>query len=374
MKHQILSRAFYGWLAYVRHLKTIRLHLAGLINQNEECDTEVESEQLQDGTDSKLTSEIWTKWLDDEKSSKVSLKTHQKLFYSYIYNGGVDNDIRKSVWPFLLSHHTLEMDEIDRRVVDSKTTEYYKGLVNQWKPFEEYVRLKENEAKLQYLTSTAKPSNSIKQPTSPRNAIGFSMTPIGPSAQSFSFRSKISAMLGNKTKSLVHSDLILLRKDSALNNDVFIEDADLSIENEVSLLHHNTLEIKNGSILRCFQKNNLNETEAVDELTTGQLPDKLNERIVQDEELNDTIKTVPSRRSSTCSFISFDSDGIAESGVSSLSQLPDFKRKSLSDKELIESFAINMHRIDKDVTRCDRNYFYFTSQQNLTKIRNIMYT
>lgn len=33
-----------------------------------------------------------------------------------------------------------------------------------------------------------------------------------------------------------------------------------------------------------------------------------------------------------------------------------------------------MHRIDKDVTRCDRNYWYFTSEVNLKKLKNIMYT
>lgn len=49
-------------------------------------------------------------------------------------------------------------------------------------------------------------------------------------------------------------------------------------------------------------------------------------------------------------------------------------KKSLSNQELIESFALNMHRIDKDVTRCDRNYWYFTSNENLKKLKNIMYT
>ena len=49
-------------------------------------------------------------------------------------------------------------------------------------------------------------------------------------------------------------------------------------------------------------------------------------------------------------------------------------RKSLSNIELMNQFALNMHRIDKDVTRCDRNFWYFTSIDNLKKLKNIVYT
>ena len=43
-------------------------------------------------------------------------------------------------------------------------------------------------------------------------------------------------------------------------------------------------------------------------------------------------------------------------------------------QETIETFAANIHRIDKDVARCDRNYSYFMNLENLKKLRNIMCT
>lgn len=41
--------------------------------------------------------------------------------------------------------------------------------------------------------------------------------------------------------------------------------------------------------------------------------------------------------------------------------------------ELLDNVALNLHRIDKDVQRCDRNYCYFTTT-NLDKLRNVMCT
>ena len=39
--------------------------------------------------------------------------------------------------------------------------------------------------------------------------------------------------------------------------------------------------------------------------------------------------------------------------------------------ELLDLYTVNLHRIEKDVQRCDRNYWYFTPA-NLEKLRNIM--
>lgn len=44
---------------------------------------------------------------------------------------------------------------------------------------------------------------------------------------------------------------------------------------------------------------------------------------------------------------------------------------SLFQQELLDLYTLNLHRIEKDVQRCDRNYWYFTAA-NLKKLRNIM--
>lgn len=44
------------------------------------------------------------------------------------------------------------------------------------------------------------------------------------------------------------------------------------------------------------------------------------------------------------------------------------------NKEIYSLFTLNMHRIDKDVLRCDRNFWYFSSGENLNKLKNVIYT
>lgn len=49
----------------------------------------------------------------------------------------------------------------------------------------------------------------------------------------------------------------------------------------------------------------------------------------------------------------------------------DLTKTLLFQIELLDTVALNLHRIDKDVQRCDRNYWYFTAD-NLEKLRNVM--
>lgn len=61
-----------------------------------------------------------------------------------------------------------------------------------------------------------------------------------------------------------------------------------------------------------------------------------------------------------------------DSDVSS-EESPATTRGGVYSNEILEQFGLNIHRIDKDVKRCDRNHWYFT-ESNLDKLRNVMCT
>lgn len=65
-----------------------------------------------------------------------------------------------------------------------------------------------------------------------------------------------------------------------------------------------------------------------------------------------------------------DSEEAEESGRST----PEEGEGGIYSKELIDTFALNLHRIEKDVQRCDRNHPYFAPLENLEKLKNIMCT
>lgn len=85
MKKQIISRAFYGWLAYCRHLTTVRTHLSGLVNT-----IIVDS----GGAETGLTKEKWYSFKND--SDLVDENAKFEIF-RLTYFGGVQHEIRKEV-------------------------------------------------------------------------------------------------------------------------------------------------------------------------------------------------------------------------------------------------------------------------------------
>jgi hypothetical protein len=88
-------------------------------------------------------------------------------------------------------------------------------------------------------------------------------------------------------------------------------------------------------------------------------------------EQNETIS--PSSSITSCTDVYMDAvDMVNDDGRSDGSLTPIYYGSF--SKEIIDAFAANLHRIDKDVARCDRNYSYFINLDNLKKLRTIMCT
>ncbi|XP_071029159.1 small G protein signaling modulator 1-like [Oncorhynchus clarkii lewisi] len=133
MKYQIISRAFYGWLAYCRHLSTVRIHLSALVNP-----TIVDPNVPHDAQEG-LTVDVWSSFLQD----RSAYDEHELL--RLVYYGGVAPTIRKEVWPFLLGHYHFDMTQKCRMEVDEQVRACYEQTMKEWLGCEAIVKQKEGE-------------------------------------------------------------------------------------------------------------------------------------------------------------------------------------------------------------------------------------
>ncbi|CAG2162085.1 unnamed protein product, partial [Oppiella nova] len=161
MRRQIISRAFYGWLAYCRHLRTVRTHLADLVNTKIiGCDD--------DPTDATcgVSPLLWKSF----KSSDGRI-TDSNEIYRLIYFGGVQHSLRKTVWPYLLGHYAFEMSDDERAERDKETQHMYEMVMSEWLAVEAIVRQRDKEimaANLAKLSSES--TNSAEIPlTGPKD-------------------------------------------------------------------------------------------------------------------------------------------------------------------------------------------------------------
>ncbi|KAG1971255.1 small G protein signaling modulator 1 [Pimephales promelas] len=147
MKHQIISRAFYGWLAYCRHLSTVRTHLSALVNA-----TIVEADIPYDAKGG-LSTEVWKMFLQD------SAAYEEEELLRLVYYGGVDPSLRKEVWPFLLGHYHFTMSLDERKEVDEQIRACYEQTMSEWLGCEAIVRQREKEQHAVALAKCASGAN-----------------------------------------------------------------------------------------------------------------------------------------------------------------------------------------------------------------------
>uniref|UniRef100_A0A7E4VT29 Rab-GAP TBC domain-containing protein n=1 Tax=Panagrellus redivivus TaxID=6233 RepID=A0A7E4VT29_PANRE len=128
MRIQLLSRAFYGWLSYTRHLKTIRTHLSCLVTTDQVNLKNIEGP---------VNRVFW------EKCRKERTKAMFTEFTKRVYCYGIDPDIRIVVWPYL-TRMVAWTDDIES-LLPMWEEKYTKDL-QKWGAIEEEVIKRDQEA------------------------------------------------------------------------------------------------------------------------------------------------------------------------------------------------------------------------------------
>ncbi|VDM47028.1 unnamed protein product [Toxocara canis] len=131
MRTQILARAFYGWLAYCRHLRTVRTHLSRLI----------ESDTIEEQVIGPVDEAFWQR-CRAEKS-----KSLEREFLLRVYRYGIEGSdpcaLRHQAWPYLLGLLSWS-ESIDDKY--KQLSDKYNVAVEEWKKIEKIVRVRDHEA------------------------------------------------------------------------------------------------------------------------------------------------------------------------------------------------------------------------------------
>ncbi|KAI5634030.1 rab-GTPase-TBC domain-containing protein [Phthorimaea operculella] len=427
MRRQIISRAFYGWLAYCRHLSTVRTHLSGLVHPNI---------VPRDGAEDGLTEEVWRSMTDERGAVNDKDEVHRLVYY-----GGVQHEIRREVWPYLLGYYEFGSTTEERAEQDAACRRQYETTMSEWLCVEAIVKQRDREqtaasiARLTEASGKAKPvepepevfeddlsvisdNPPIVSPTPSEKEQKRPDKPVLSRAPSIdqvddiemdSEKEKDDTLVNGETETGDSRDVDidslkdLDEEEDHVHLKSVVENPDLRRESiaEIKRLAENIVSKGEGRGLLCSVDSanvNMNGSEFRSSMDESQ-PSPHEQRtsvIITNPSVDlaaggspvsggTTANASPSRsplgvvrEESHSAGASFDmlepsqADSTRPVNRSNCAS-PASSNGGVYSNELVESFALNLHRIEKDVQRCDRNYPFFTDE-NLDKLRNIMCT
>uniref|UniRef100_A0A8C4PJZ2 Small G protein signaling modulator 1 n=1 Tax=Equus asinus TaxID=9793 RepID=A0A8C4PJZ2_EQUAS len=364
MKYQILSRAFYGWLAYCRHLSTVRTHLSALVNHM------IVSPDLPCDAGRGLTAGIWEQYLQDSTSYE-----EQELL-RLIYYGGIQPDIRKAVWPFLLGHYQFGMTETERKE-SSQSCSSGRQNVRLQSDSSSSTQVFESVDEVEQVEAEGRPEE--KQPKIPNgNLVNGTCSPDSGHPSSHNFSSGLSE----------HSEPSLSTEDSVMdaqrNAPLMVRPRDSSVDDGQSSeattsrdeAHREELAVQDSLESDLLANESMDEFMSITGSMDVALPEKEGalmegwggSRVEKHSQVDseDTLSEEPEMESFFPALASLAVTTSANNEASPVSS-----SGVTYSPELLDLYTVNLHRIEKDVQRCDRNYWYFTPT-NLEKLRNIM--
>uniref|UniRef100_A0A8C7GR30 Small G protein signaling modulator 1 n=1 Tax=Oncorhynchus kisutch TaxID=8019 RepID=A0A8C7GR30_ONCKI len=356
MKYQIISRAFYGWLAYCRHLSTVRTHLSALVNH-----TIVAPDAPGDALGG-LTAEVWQRFLQDCTAYK-----EQELL-RLVYFGGVDPSLRKEVWPFLLGHYQFGMSEDDRKESSQSCSTDRQSLARLQSDSDSSTQVFESVEDVEQIETEPKSEEAKPVPKIPNGGglpnVASSPDSGHPSSRNFSVTSGMS-------------DHSLSTEDSTVPDTnpktTISTPPQLTPAQQIPVkVHQEELEADDPNVqpLALQDEKDLQglcESSGVGSALSEGSVHHLELRLEEKEKCKPSPEGTESIMSEEPEMESLfpKFDFLTVGGELKISPVPSIG--TTYSQELLDMYTINLHRIEKDVQRCDRNYWYFTPA-NLEKL------
>uniref|UniRef100_A0A670KCZ6 Small G protein signaling modulator 2 n=1 Tax=Podarcis muralis TaxID=64176 RepID=A0A670KCZ6_PODMU len=299
-------------LAYCRHLSTVRTHLSALVSH-----TIIPPDKPTSAAGG-LTKEVWSKYQKDKKNYK-ELELLRRVYY-----GGVQHDIRKEVWPFLLGHYKFGMTKKEMGRVGTS------GYI-----LDVFISVDEMDSV----------ERDLKQ-----QSVEFDSPDSGlPSSRNYSVTSGILSSIDDG-QSVCFED----GAEEEAGTDPQRQDSDQDSQAKGSEPQELVAEEQPCSQMDCKEPAEEAISVCSASYTVGKRDPVEMGKLWPFKCCRTTTPIIPDHWPCWLRLMGF--------GV------PTASRES---HKMLDTVALNLHRIDKDVQRCDRNYWYFTAE-NLEKLRNIM--
>ncbi|CAG9834204.1 unnamed protein product [Diabrotica balteata] len=394
--HKDIRKAFYGWLAYCRHLSTVRTHLSGLVH------TKIING---DGASEGITIEKWAELcLDGVVSDYAEV-------YRLTYFGGIAQDLRHEIWPYLLGHYKFGSTSEQRKELSEETRQAYENTMSEWLAVEAIVKQRDKENQAHAIAKLSSESMSGEQvPAQTQEELCnevFEDDVITDDEDESLEEDKEGGKKKHKHTKQNTIKYMSDEEDSGGGKEVKEENKEVDAK-EVNPTPADNTNVQNDEALSSENKistygSNVDKEDIVivqDEVEADTEDSKESEQqsiVNVNEELKDFIHNVIVINASVdiCNLGNesprmSNLDAVTEENNSSLDTCiethglasparsccvsPASSNGGVYSQELLETFGLNLHRIEKDVQRCDRNYWYFMEKENLDKLRNVMCT
>ncbi|XP_048521600.1 small G protein signaling modulator 1 [Dendroctonus ponderosae] len=361
MKKQIISRAFYGWLAYCRHLSTVRTHLSGLVNGKI-----INGEGASEG----ITVEKWTQLCVD------GVVTDADEVYRFTYFGGVANELRTEIWPYLLGHYKFGSTADQRQNLAEETKQAYENTMSEWLAVEAIVRQRDKEDQAHAIAKLSSESMSGDQmPDGLQRDLSNEVFEdvLTEDEDSLSEQEKLHEEPHEKTKeNTIRYQCEDLDADAPQPEDLEHGPATKEVlSRSRSRSRNSSLELDEASCHRPEANGDVEAQDFVHNVIVTNASMDISALESEDIPARNHMDVVTEENNSSLDAC-IETHGLA-SPLRSTCASPASSNGGIYSQELLKTFGLNLHRIEKDVQRCDRNYWYFASE-NLDKLRNVMCT